>query len=194
MAGELGAQIADMAVDRSVGQREAGAAQPVDDRVAAEHLGWHRRQRPQDAELGNGQGHGILTPLRLPALGIEGQAAVLQRRRGTLDLGRSPAHPAQDRHHAGDHLARAKRLRDIIVGAELDAEDAIDLVVARGEEKDRQIALAAQAPADLDPIHPRHVDVEHDQVRPVFAGLRQRGLAILGFERVEPSLGESEDE
>src|SRR2546425_816163 len=36
-----------------------------------------------------------------------------------------------------DQLAHRKRLAQVVVGAELEAEDAVELFVARGEEDDR---------------------------------------------------------
>ena len=73
----------------------------------------------------------------------------------------------QDRADPGHHLARAERLHDIIVAAQLEPEHPVDLVVARGEEQDRQVAVGAQPAADVEPVHPRHVDVEHDEVGPL---------------------------
>ena len=46
----------------------------------------------------------------------------------------------QDGLHPGDDLARRERLGDVVVGAELEAEDAVDLAVARGEEQHRHRA------------------------------------------------------
>ena len=95
---------------------------------------------------------------------------------------------AQYGHHARHHLARAERLGDIIVGAKFDAEDPVDLVIARRQEEDRQIAGRTQPPADLDPVHPRHVDVEDQQIGLIGVDHRDRRLAVGRLERVEPGL------
>ena len=46
-----------MAVDRAISDGEAGAVQPVDDRVAGLDLGRIRREQQQELELGRGQRH-----------------------------------------------------------------------------------------------------------------------------------------
>src|SRR5206468_6634860 len=57
-----------------------------------------------------------------------------------------------------------KRLAEIVVGAELEAEHAIELLVAGGEKDDREsLGACAQLAAELQPDHPRHHDVEHDE-------------------------------
>jgi len=58
---------------------------------------------------------------------------------------------AQDRPDAAHELRDRERLRDVVVGARLEAEHAVDLGVHRGEDQDRDVALAAQPAADLDP-------------------------------------------
>ena len=50
--------------------------------------------------------------------------------------GRPAVGPPQDGPDPRHQLARAERLRDVVVGAELEAEHAVDLVVPRGDEQD----------------------------------------------------------
>src|SRR5947199_7869943 len=54
---ELVAQVSDVAVDRSVGDGEAGAVQPVDDIVAGEDLGGQAGEQQKELELGDGDRH-----------------------------------------------------------------------------------------------------------------------------------------
>ena len=49
-----------------------------------------------------------------------------------------PRAPAQDRAQARQQLARAEGLREVVVGAELEADDAIGLLAARREHQDRE--------------------------------------------------------
>ena len=49
---------------------------------------------------------------------------------------------AQDRPDPGDELARAERLGQVVVGAELEAEQLVQLVVAGGEHDHRQVRVA----------------------------------------------------
>ena len=70
---------------------------------------------------------------------------------------------AEYRLHARDELTRAERLRHVIVGAELEAEDAVDLAVARGQHDDRDLAGRAQTAADLEAVHSGEHHVEDDK-------------------------------
>jgi hypothetical protein len=49
----------------------------------------------------------------------------------------------QDGAHARDQLLRAERLRQVVVGAELEADDLVGLVNAGSEHDDRYIRVAA---------------------------------------------------
>ena len=51
----------------------------------------------------------------------------------------------------GRQLAQAERLRDVVVGAELQPDDLVELGVLRREHDDRHAGLGADDPADLDP-------------------------------------------
>ena len=88
---------------------------------------------------------------------------------GRRRAGRGPfAMPAQHRVNARDELARVERLRQVIVGAHLEADDAIDFLAFRRQHDDRhRFAGAAQSAADGQPVLARQHQVEHDQVRRV---------------------------
>src|SRR5438045_2930309 len=76
----------------------------------------------------------------------------------------TPRGARQDRADAGHQLARAERLRQVVVAAELEPEDTVDLLVLRGEKDDRHVRAAPQPPADLGAVELRHHDVEDDEV------------------------------
>ena len=89
------------------------------------------------------------------------------RRRLLLAL-RAP----QDRLHAEQELAHAERLHDVVVGAELEADDAIDLLALRGEHDDLGVArrrVALQRLADLGARDVGQHEVEQDEVGPLLA-------------------------
>ena len=71
--------------------------------------------------------------------------------------------PAQDGAHPRHQLAGRERLDQVVVGPQLQAEDAVDLVVARREEEDGHRAAGADLAADVEPVAcAREADVEDD--------------------------------
>ena len=81
---------------------------------------------------------------------VEGQLLAALRRRRLAPMA------AQDRLDPGQQLGAAERLGDVVVGTDLEPDDAVDLV-ALGREDDhrRGDALAAQDAEDLDAAHAR---------------------------------------
>ena len=90
------------------------------------------------------------------------------------------AHPgaAQRGPDPAAELAHAERLGDVVVGAELEAEDLVDLLGLGGEHDDRHGAARAQAPADLEAVELGHHHVEHDEVEGLLAEARERLAAV----------------
>ena len=100
---------------------------------------------------------------------------------------------AQDHIDPRHQLARAERLGDIVVAADLETEHAIDLVVARRQEQDRHIGGLADLAADIEPVQLRHADIEHDEGRLLSRKLRQRldAVARLGGDHAGLAQGEA---
>jgi hypothetical protein len=90
----------------------------------------------------------------------------------------SRADAAQDHVHSRDQLARAERLCDVIVAADLQPQHAIDLVVARGEKQDRHVGGPSDLPAHFEPVELGHADVEDDEVRSVGGKAGEALLAV----------------
>ena len=93
---------------------------------------------------------------------------------------------AQDGADARQQLAQAEWLGDVIVGAEFEAGDAVDLVLAGGEHQDRRITLLAQDAADRESVQPWQHDVEDDQIGAVAPRPIQRRHAIAGVQHRVP--------
>ena len=77
-----------------------------------------------------------------------------------------PLEAAQHGLDAGDELARGEGLGDVVVGAELEAVDAVVLGGARGEEDDGDDAeggVLAEAPAEVEAVAAGHHDVEQEE-------------------------------
>ena len=103
-----------------------------------------------------------------------------KRERRRLVVG---AEAAEQRAHPRDQLLQGERLHEVVVGPGLEPGDAIRDLVARGQHQDRELAaVGPQPPRQLEPVEPRHQDVddrEVDRVR-VRAQLQQRLLAVDG--------------
>src|SRR5581483_1707980 len=99
------------------------------------------------------------------------------RRQGTLEA-------AEHSLDAGDELARAERLGDVIVRTEIEAGDFIGFRSFRGEEDDRRhgnIAVVADLAADVETVVSGNHDVEKEKRRWSFFGLGN--YAVPGEER-----------
>ncbi len=88
---------------------------------------------------------------------------------------------AQHRTHARHQRRMVDRLRQVVVPASLESVDDILAIRLGGDEDDRdegQRGVGLEAPRHLDPVEPRHHDVEQDEVGEVHRRRDQRGLAI----------------
>jgi len=86
--------------------------------------------------------------------------------------------PAQDGADAGQQLTRVERLGEVVVGAELQADDAIRLLPHSCQHDDRHFALAAQPTSQIEPGLARQHQVEHDQLVVAIQPSPPRLLAI----------------
>ena len=121
-------------------------------------------------------------PVRSQALAVEAGDA-----RAEVDLeaaeaqhlvaGRLRRGAAQQRLDARQQLARLERLGQVVVGAELEADDAVHRLAARGEHQQRQVARArvgAQLAAEVEAVAVGQHQVEHQRV------VAARGAAARG--------------
>src|SRR6266545_2936100 len=142
-----------------------------------EHPSGPAHQVSQQVELGRSERHRFVTGQHEPPYRVERDRAdpaypvALRRALRATQHGLDP----------GDQLARAERLGHVVVGAELQAEDPVDLVVAGGEEQYRcPIAGLAQPPADLGAVHAGQRDVQDAGDRAHLPGRGQtRGTVML---------------
>jgi hypothetical protein len=70
----------------------------------------------------------------------------------------------EQRPDARDELGQLERLRHVVVGAELKADDDVDRVAARRQHQHGHAARAPDLPADLEPVELRQHHVEDDKV------------------------------
>jgi hypothetical protein len=110
---------------------------------------------------------------------IHDQRTKRQRRSGRLRALRATHQRANPRHQ----FVGAERLRDVVVGADLETDDAVALLGARGQHDDRNRGgrlVGAQRPAHLETAEAGQHHIEDDQVSRAAACARQRLVASLG--------------
>src|SRR5581483_446580 len=122
---------------------------------------------------------------------VDFQAAETQRRRKG-DRARSRA--AREGFDARDHLARRERLDDVVVGADLQADDAIDFLRSRRQDENGKLdVLSPQRADDVEPVDHRQTEIEQQQVRAVARRAQSRG-SVAGGVAAEPFALEVVDE
>ena len=179
---QLGADIADMAVDGAVRHLDVELIGRTHDLLAAEDERRPCQKCPQDSEFNGGEAKLSARKLGDVLIGIDRQLALRKRGHGRLCILPARSDTAQDDVHAGDEFARAEGFCDIVVTADLQAQDAIDLVVAGGEKKDRNVGGLSDFAADVQSVEFRHADIQNDQIRPVGGKARQCFLAVARLE------------
>ena len=117
----------------------------------------------------------------------ESQPALGRRRSGGQPLGLAAQHRVDARHE----LARVEGLRQVIVGAHLESDDAVDVFAFRRQHDDRNaLARGAQATADRQAVLARQHEIEHDQMRRVALELPVDVARVGKRGHLEPLLGQ----
>jgi hypothetical protein len=80
---------------------------------------------------------------------------------------------------ARHQLARVEQLRHVVVRADFQADDLVDVVVTGGQHDHRHAGGLAQLAADGQAVHFRHHDIQDDEVGVDGARLLQRLLAVV---------------
>src|SRR4051794_870751 len=171
---ELLAQVPDVHVDRARVAIGRVAPHAREQHVAREHPAGAARHRAEDLELDE-RGLDELAAQLHRALGrIDPQAGGIDRRLGLAVAGRHAGAPQRGL-HARAELPHRERLGDVVVGAELEPEDLVDLLALGAEHDDRDaLPLGAQPPADLEAVHLGQHHVEHDEVEGLLGEARER--------------------
>ena len=155
-----------MAVDRPIADRDAVRIGLVHELLTRLHDARPPRERLQEQELGDRERH--LPPFQ-DAARRSGSSVKRPDRRGRSSVctraGVGQRRAPQQHFDARHELAHRERLAQVVVGADLQSEHAIELVFARRDEDDRQrLRARAQPPAQLEAVDPRQADVENRQI------------------------------
>jgi hypothetical protein len=182
------AQATDQHVDRTAERIALPPLGEVEKLIARQHAAGPVEEDAEKFELPGGQCHFLALWVVKPAgRGVGGEPGETEHPVGRR-LRRFPA-TAEDGADAGYQLTRVERLRQIVVGADFQADDPVDLLLQRGQQDDRHVlALAAQVAADLQAGAVRQHDVQHDKVDlGIGKGLLE--LPTVGGERHAKTLG-----
>src|SRR6188472_1517159 len=135
------------------------------------------REVTQDLELGRGEPDPPRAPLNAPALEVDHEVSVADDPAAGR-VREIAVRPPEERPDAAQELAKGERLGHVVVGAELEAHDLVELVAARREEQHRRLgARRAEAAQHLEPVDARELHVEDDEVRCLGRGVLQALLA-----------------
>ena len=95
------------------------------------------------------------------------------------DTGRpGPIPPPQDRAQAGQQLPGLEGLGEVVVGADLQPDDAVHRIAARGQHEHRHVGERAELPAHLEAVHVGQHEVEHQRVVGLGGQTREPGPAV----------------
>ena len=104
---------------------------------------------------------------RQRAVAVRRAVPVAVRCRGRGVVGRRHRRAAtDDGADARDELAEAERLDDVVVGAELQPDDPVDLFGARGHHDDRHVGARPQLAAHVEAVAVGQAEVEQHHVEP----------------------------
>src|SRR3954453_715438 len=177
---ELAAELAHMHVHGARVPRKRVTPDALEQLIAGQHQAAVIEQLPQQVELLWSELHLVAADCDLASPGVDLDGAVfhhgLGRPAALLGLGGA----AQDRLDASDQLARVERLGQVVVGAHLEPDDLVDVVVAGGQHQDWHVRGGADLPAHLEPVDVGQHQVEHHQVGLGVLGLHQRLAAVAG--------------
>ena len=181
---ELLAQLGHVDVDRPLVAVPVGAPDAVEQLLAREGEAGVAGQEGEQVELAGGQGHHLAAPAHLAAAQVDLEVAHGHDLLG----GRALAGAAEDGADPRHELAGREGLDQVVVRPQLEAEDAVHLVVAGGEEQDGDGAAGPDLAADVEAVAgARQADVEDDDggvlpredlEAPVAVGRQQHAVAL----------------
>ncbi len=149
-----------MRVDRPLVRLEGDATERVEELGPGEDPARAGRERGQQPELGRGEVDRPPGDLGTHPGHIEDHVACPD---DVARLG-GPLGASQDGLDARDELARGERLGQVVVGAHLEPEQLVELVVARGQHHDRDRGVATELAGDLETVEAGQAEVEDDEI------------------------------
>ena len=129
----------------------------------------------QDIEFERGDFDRFAVHGNLAIAGVKRDAAHLQPAAISFGFGAS-----EDRVDARRKLTRVERLGEVVVGAELESDNAVDILATGRQHQHWNPALGAKSLQNLEAVQAGQHDIENNKVVAALLGLRQAGLAVVG--------------
>src|SRR5450759_386914 len=178
VVGELLPQVPYVDVDRAGVTDVLVSPHLLHQPVAGEHDSRVGREDVKEVELLRGQLHlPDAVDLHPPAPAVHGEAPALEE---FLRFLGGRLRPPEHRLDARDQLARAERLCEVIVGAQLQAHYLVHLGLTRCEHDDRDLRSLADLPEHFQAVLAGEHDVQHQKVGFLGEELLDRGVAVEG--------------
>src|SRR6185503_11157028 len=186
---DLVAEMADVDVDRLLVLVERlVVAQELQQLTPRVHAPRPRGEMTEDLELGRRQADPPIAALDTAALEVDHEVAVADHPPAG-GVAQVAVGPPQERPDPAHQLAQRVGLRQVVVGAELQPDHLVDLVIAGGQDEDRRLGAGRAEPAeDLEAVHARQPHVEDDQVGRLIRREVEAFLATLGDRDLVPLL------
>ena len=192
---DLAPQPRDADVDAAIERLPVLVVGEIEQLIAREHPVGMLDERLQQVELHAGDRHllavGVVQPVRLE---IEPAGADRHRRGGGRriggGLGRRCAQAPQHGPDAGQQLAQIDRLGDVVVGADLQPDHAIDHLARGGQHHDADLGVGAQEARQRQPVLARHVDVQQHQIGRLLGEDPAHRSTILGRAHAEAGMAQ----
>lgn len=170
-----------MRVDRAVVRVDRGPVDRVEELGAREHASWLTNECRQELDLGARELHRALTRDHAHAVQVHCDVA---RANEATRLGGELAAP-EDGADARDDLLRAERLHDVVICAELKADEPVRLLTAGGKDDERHARALAEAPDDVEAVHVRQAEIEDDEVGTIPLRDLERTAPVDSLDRAE---------
>src|SRR5215207_5196961 len=172
---QLPPQVGHEHLDRVRDRERVVAPDLVEQLLTRDHEPLVAHQVLEQLELALGQLDRALAAMHLVRVGVEREVADAQRGHAARRA------PAQQGAEPGEQLLALERLDEVVVGADVEAFDARVERVARGQHQDRRVVpVLAQPARDVDPVHARKPEVEHQYVGQEGVNLVEGGDAVAG--------------
>jgi len=163
-------------------ERSFVAPDAIHQLLPGEHFAWVRCEEEEQVELLAGQPHGLPGKCHLTCPSVDGQLVERDRLRNGLCR---HFRTLEDITDADRQLPRGERLGDIVVGTELESDDAIGGLTASGQHDHGQGTVGADPAAKGEPVRAGKHHVEHDEVGSTALDDRSCGIPVGRLECVE---------